>query len=275
MWDGLKPIIEEWTGMELEPSAIHGIREYTEGTILTPHVDRNPLISSAIINVAQEGMEEEWPLEVYGRDGLAYNITLKPGEMVLYESHSLIHGRPFPMKGKSYANMFVHFQPTGKLLRERDTPVLTDPGAEKMPIWILRGSAEEKNWRRLHPMNDPLQRSLLQRSTTKTKQDLAASAGPREALGRAAVVGDMRLILKYTRENSKLVNQKDSRGWQPIHEAARGGHLEVVKYLVNQGANIHERTNFGAGPNVMEIVLKQFGQDNALFFYLHKLGAEP
>ena len=106
IWEGVRPILEEWTGMELEPSSMYGIRQYTEGAILSPHADRNPLITSCIINVAQD-LEEDWPLEVYGRDGLAYNVTMKPGDMVLYESHSLIHGRPFPMKGKYFANIFV------------------------------------------------------------------------------------------------------------------------------------------------------------------------
>jgi hypothetical protein len=32
------------------------------------------------------------------------------GDMVLYESHSVIHGRPFPLKGKFYANIFIHFE---------------------------------------------------------------------------------------------------------------------------------------------------------------------
>jgi len=101
-----KAVLEEWTGMELEPSSMYGIRQYTKGAILSPHADRNPLITSCIINVAQD-LEEDWPLEVYGRDGLAYNVTMKSGDMVLYESHSLIHGRPFPMKGKYFANIFV------------------------------------------------------------------------------------------------------------------------------------------------------------------------
>ncbi len=69
IWDGVKPILEEWTGMKLEPSSMYGIRQYTTGAILSPHADRNPLISSCIINVAQD-VDEDWPLEVYGRDGL-------------------------------------------------------------------------------------------------------------------------------------------------------------------------------------------------------------
>lgn len=84
IWDGVKPVLEEWTGMELEQSSMYGIRQYTRGAILSPHADRMPLISSCIINVAQD-VEEDWPLEVYGRDGLAYNVTMYPGDMVLYE----------------------------------------------------------------------------------------------------------------------------------------------------------------------------------------------
>lgn len=88
-----KPILEEWTGMELKPTSLYGIRVYQEGAILMPHVDRNPLIASAIINVAQDpDMTEDWPLEVYDRQGQAVNISMVPGDMVLYESGTLIHG---------------------------------------------------------------------------------------------------------------------------------------------------------------------------------------
>ena len=83
---------------------------YTHGSILAPHVDRDPLISSAIINVGQD-VDEDWPLEVYDHEGWAHNITMTPGDVVLYESHSVLHGRPFPLKGKYYANIFVHFKP--------------------------------------------------------------------------------------------------------------------------------------------------------------------
>ena len=83
---------------------------YPNGAILAPHCDRLPLVSSAIINVAQD-VEEPWPLEIYDHAGRAYNVTMEPGDMVLYESHVCVHGRPFPMKGKFYANIFVHFEP--------------------------------------------------------------------------------------------------------------------------------------------------------------------
>ena len=106
----------EWPGEELTQCSLYGIRVYKDGAILAPHVDRLPLVSSAIINVAQD-VDEPWPLEVIGHDGKATNVTMEAGDMVLYESHSVIHGRPFPMKGRFMANIFVHFEPTGHSLR--------------------------------------------------------------------------------------------------------------------------------------------------------------
>ena len=79
------------TKYTLSPTSLYGIRVYKSKSILAPHVDRLPLVTSAIINVAQD-VDEDWPLEVIGHDGVAYNITMEPGDMVLYESHSVIHG---------------------------------------------------------------------------------------------------------------------------------------------------------------------------------------
>ena len=55
IWDVAKKEVEEWTGMKMRASSLYGIRVYTEGSILNSHVDRLPLISSCIVNVAQDG----------------------------------------------------------------------------------------------------------------------------------------------------------------------------------------------------------------------------
>ena len=106
VWDATKSTLEGWTGVELSPTSLYGIRVYTEGAVLAPHVDRIPLVISAIVNVAQD-VDEPWPLEVYGHDGNAYNITMEVGDIIFYESHSVIHGRPFPLKGRYYAVSLV------------------------------------------------------------------------------------------------------------------------------------------------------------------------
>jgi hypothetical protein len=36
-------------------------------------------------------------------------IFLKPGEMALYESAVVPHGRQFPFNGEFYDNLFVHY----------------------------------------------------------------------------------------------------------------------------------------------------------------------
>jgi prolyl 4-hydroxylase len=91
IWGAARDTISEWTGQELTECSLYGIRIYKEGAVLATHVDRLPLVSSAIINVASD-TDEPWPLEVYGHDGKATNVTMEPGDMVLYESHSVLHG---------------------------------------------------------------------------------------------------------------------------------------------------------------------------------------
>ena len=59
VWDGAEDVISEWTGQKLKTSSCYGIRVYKEGAILTSHVDRLPLVSSAIINVDQD-VDEPW-----------------------------------------------------------------------------------------------------------------------------------------------------------------------------------------------------------------------
>jgi hypothetical protein len=55
----------------------------------------------------QQDVDDPWPLEVIGHDGKAENVTMMPGDMVMYESHSVLHGRPFPLKGRFMANIFI------------------------------------------------------------------------------------------------------------------------------------------------------------------------
>jgi hypothetical protein len=84
IWDGVRPIIEEWTGKRLKETSMYGVRMYKEGAILATHLDRLPLVSSCIINVDQD-VDEPWPLEVYDHNGKAHNVSMEPGDMVLYE----------------------------------------------------------------------------------------------------------------------------------------------------------------------------------------------
>ena len=91
IWNAARDTISEWTGQQLAECSLYGIRVYKEGAVLATHVDRLPLVSSAIINVDQD-VDEPWPLEVIGHDGKAHNVTMEPGDLVLYESHTILYG---------------------------------------------------------------------------------------------------------------------------------------------------------------------------------------
>jgi hypothetical protein len=63
IWNGLRPILEEWTGQRLVETSLYGVRVYKDGAMLSSHVDRLPLITSCIIHVASD-LDEPWPVEV-------------------------------------------------------------------------------------------------------------------------------------------------------------------------------------------------------------------
>ena len=65
LWDLSREVIEDWSGEDLSPTSLYGIRVYKEGAVLLPHVDRLPLVASAMINIAQVSEAFEY---VYIRD---------------------------------------------------------------------------------------------------------------------------------------------------------------------------------------------------------------
>jgi ankyrin repeat protein len=60
---------------------------------------------------------------------------------------------------------------------------------------------------------------------------------------------------------------------QPLHEGARGGHVDVVRYLVERGADIHERSHYGAGGSALFYAIDNHGQHHPVTQYLKSLGA--
>eukprot|EP00586_Coscinodiscus_wailesii_P003754 CAMPEP_0172480452 /NCGR_PEP_ID=MMETSP1066-20121228/5561_1 /TAXON_ID=671091 /ORGANISM="Coscinodiscus wailesii, Strain CCMP2513" /LENGTH=480 /DNA_ID=CAMNT_0013241745 /DNA_START=62 /DNA_END=1504 /DNA_ORIENTATION=+ len=278
IWQAAKDTLEEWTGEELKECSLYGIRVYPEGSILSTHVDRLPLVSSAIINVDQD-LDEPWPIEVIGHDGKAYNVTMEPGDMVLYESHSVLHGRPFPLKGRFYANLFIHFEPIGHSLRHHgiqpdDTHVDDkykmalakgqgghENDANGMPSYILHDSEEERRWKASHPTGKRSNRS----------KPAAFATGSTEA-HLAARDGDIKYLSQIALKEKHKLTLKDDNGWQPLHEAARGGHAEAVKFLIEHGSGVNERTNDGRGGTALYWVERQHGKNHPLAMLLKEHG---
>ncbi len=107
----LQSKLSEWSNRELVPTYVYGIRVYHRGAILKNHRDRNTThIISAIINVDQQ-VNTDWPLVIEDNYYRRHDVILKPGEVIFYEGARLLHGRPTPLDGKRFANIFCHFIP--------------------------------------------------------------------------------------------------------------------------------------------------------------------
>ena len=118
--------IREWTNQTVATPKFYGLRLYQRGSTLGMHLDAirrlrprasdpdgtylDARVLSAIVHVAQR-TEEDWPLCIHDHNGRLHNVTVRPGQTILYESARLAHGRPFPLVGDEYVSAFIHFKP--------------------------------------------------------------------------------------------------------------------------------------------------------------------
>jgi prolyl 4-hydroxylase len=199
-------------------------------------------------------------LEVYDRHDRAVNVTMEPGDMVLYESGSLIHGRPFPLKGKYFANIFIHFEPTGRRLGETEPFVKTGD----LPPYLHEGTPEAANWMKMHPggWKKPV--------PSAPAQQISSPEGH-----NAAAMGDVERLAEIAATNKKALQAKDVNGWQPIHEAVRGGHLEAVQLLIQHGASKDARTGpSGKGYSPLTLALYHHSEEHPVTQFLMGIGAQ-
>eukprot|EP00955_Chlamydomonas_euryale_P096319 365000-Chlamydomonas_euryale.AAC.5 len=87
----IQPMLSAWAGgVNLEPTAMYGVRAYTRGAWLKNHVDmRGTHIISAIVNIDQD-VDEPWPLEI--RDHAGGNVW-----------HAGV-----PLHGKARCSLLIH-----------------------------------------------------------------------------------------------------------------------------------------------------------------------
>jgi len=248
IWERVKPIIEEWTGQKLKESSLYGIRVYKNNSVLATHVDRLPLVSSCIIQVAQD-VKEPWPVEVIGHDGKAHNVTMAPGDMVLYESHSVLHGRPFPLNGNFYANIFVHYIPVNHDENNKNDATQQKRNSVIMQAKPSAGGHEGANHdsetlARHRAEHDLENRGGLrgQQKEEPPEERLELLDGQTE-LHIAAQNGDLDEARKLLEGASPtLLHARDANNWQAIHEAARAGNVELIRFMVERGADVTART---------------------------------
>lgn len=106
----IQPVMEEWSGYELEPATCYGIRSYRRGSILDQHYDRVEELHVSGIILVDELSDKPWALEIQGHNGEWESIVIKPGQMILYESARCSHGRNEPFEGEYFRNFFIHYK---------------------------------------------------------------------------------------------------------------------------------------------------------------------
>jgi prolyl 4-hydroxylase len=120
------------------------------------------------------------------------------------------------------------------------------------------GSAEESNWR----MHNPDGWKLLITNNFAT--------GSTEA-HHAAASGDIERLEAVLGAHAEAVNQQDTNGWAPIHEAARGGFTEVAKYLIERGADVNAKVK--GGGTALHLARQHLGAEHPVVHFLQSIGA--
>merc|ERR1711983_142186 len=208
----------------------------------------------------------------------------EPGEMILYESHSVLHGRPFPLKGRFYANLFVHFEPTGHTLRHhgiesetKDVDKQYEEAVENklaghesdhhgLPVYLMEKTPWEGRWRRENGQYD---------WEPTLEQDAGFTTGSTNAHS-AAMNGNVSALQEIANVDPQQLHAADANGWKPIHEAARAGHVGVIELLVKHGADVNDRTLGGKGGSPLYYAQEEHGHDydSPMIELLLSLGAE-
>jgi prolyl 4-hydroxylase len=163
------------------------------------------------------------------------------------------------------ANIFVHFEPTGRPLSDTTDGVYLDTMDGFLPPYVLPGTPWAATWAKYNPGS----------------WNRASPSAPRQHSNMpsqhyAAATGDLARLQEIATSGSFVANLKDENGWQAFHEAARAGHIEIVQFFA-EDYKIDINLRYGRredGGSVLNLALEGNSDDSLIVKYLRKLGAE-
>ena len=86
-------------------------------------------------------------------------------------------------------------------------------------------------------------------------------------------MGELDLLKEIARTQGRNeLFKADHNGWRPIHEAARGGHANVLEYLLEEGARVNDRTNKNNGGSPLYWAKKDLKNNAKAIVVLEKYG---
>ena len=138
-----------------------------------------------------------------------------------------------------------------------------------LPPYILEGSIEADRWLRGEFANK------IPGAPGSNKEPNFEPTLLQEESHTAAAKGDMEALARLATENKDKLHAKDGNGWQPIHEAIRAGHRDVIEFLVEHGADVNEKTGYhGVGEFPLDLAKNFHGEENDLVGLLQSMGAK-
>ena len=90
---------------------------------------------------------------------------------------------------------------------------------------------------------------------------------------KAVEMGDIRTLEVIAQVRPEGLLEKDGNGWAPVHEAVRRGRLDVLKFLIAQGASPNEKMGLPGGDRPrqripIELALELLGPEHEVTKYL-------
>jgi hypothetical protein len=131
----LMPTVAKETGAELLPTYSYS-RVYLPGAWLKKHTDRPACEVSATLALAQK-TDKPWPLCLESKDGQTVEVTLSPGDMLIYAGMEMPHWRD-PFDGDWQLQAFLHYVRKNGLYADRQYDFRPRLGAPK----VIKGAQD-------------------------------------------------------------------------------------------------------------------------------------
>jgi prolyl 4-hydroxylase len=195
------------------------------------------------------------------------------------------------MKGRYFANIFVHFEPIGSFRKDKNDFTTENKFPKEslesiltgLPPYVVPGSPWESEWRTKNPEGWKLYHNNIilgiQKNDLRIIDNLyiqnpesvhTLDQFNSSVLHHAARQGNLDIV-KYLCKRDVDVHALDQNGWSPIHEAVRFGDINIVKFLQNKGGDMLLKTRHGTGESPYSLSVEFHGVDSELSLYLKEL----
>lgn len=138
-----------------------------------------------------------------------------------------------------------------------------------LPPYIIPGTGAEKEWRRNNPTGHKIQGKSGRYTTGSTELHHSAQEGDTSAVERLLAEKE-----KDDDDTAAWIDTQDTNGWSALHEAVRAGATDVVRLLLDRGANPQVRTGKRqTGDSALALAKRLHGNKHAVVRQLVAFGA--